>query len=123
MTDENEFPALFIGLSWSNVFMVLIIWGLYAYMVRSGDYSLMNGFDTSRPFNRNIINLMAYKIINSTAICCLAVTIVVIPSLFVSEDSNAAVAVLVGMIALYLVWTVWIIIVAVKYQRLAYLKV
>jgi hypothetical protein len=119
ITADNDFAALFVGLSWCNIFMVLLIWGLYAYMVRSGDYSIMTKFDTSRPFNKNIINLMAYKIINSTVICCLAVTIVIIPSLFVSEDSAASVAVYVGMIALYAVWTVWICIVAIKYQRLS----
>jgi hypothetical protein len=119
MTAENQFPALFIGISWSNIFVELLIWGLYGYMVKSGNYSIMTKFDTSRPFNKNIINLMAYKIINSTVICCLAVTIVTIPSLFVAEDSAAATAVIVGMIALYTVWTTWICIVAVKYQRLS----
>jgi hypothetical protein len=119
ITPENDLPNVFIAMSWLNVSMVLLIWGLYGHMVRSGNYSLMTKFDTSRPFNKNVINLMAYKTIDSTVICCLAVTIVTIPLLFVTEDSAAAKAVTVGMIALYAVWTVWICIVAAKYQRLS----
>jgi hypothetical protein len=115
--DDNPLGAVIIV--WTNVFMMVMFWLLFGYIRKSENYSLINGIDTSKPFDKNMINLMLEKIINCTIISLTGWTLSLIPMLFITDEATSGIYLGIDCGAATLVWVPWLIAIAVKYQKAA----
>ncbi|MDR0903263.1 MAG: hypothetical protein LBM59_01365 [Ruminococcus sp.] len=118
-TGETEAAIGAVIIAWMNISMMFLIWGFYRHIEKQEDYSWINGFDTGKPFNKDIINLMLEKIIDCTVISLTGWTVSVVPLLFIYDKTIGGLYLTFDCIAACAVWVPWLIIIAVKYQKLS----
>jgi hypothetical protein len=118
-TAENDNPLGAIIIAWTNVFMMVMFWVLFGYIRKSENYSLINGLDTSKPFDKEMINIMLEKLISCSVITLTAWTVSLIPMLFITEKAMSGIYLGIDCGAATLVWVPCLIAIAVKYQKAA----
>jgi multisubunit Na+/H+ antiporter MnhB subunit len=120
-TSEHGAPIGALIIAWINISMMFLIWLVYQHIEKREDYGLINGFDTSKPFDKEIINLMLEKIIDCTVISLTGWTLSLLPLLFIADKAVGGIYIAIDCSAACLVWVPWLIIIAVKYQKAAYI--
>jgi hypothetical protein len=118
-TAENDNPLGAIIIAWTNVFMMVMFWVLFGYIRKSENYSLINGIDTSKPFDKEMINIMLEKLISCSVISLTGWTVSLIPMLFITDKADSGIYLGIDCGAATLVWVPWLIAITVKYQKAA----
>jgi uncharacterized membrane protein len=116
--DESVLAAVIIA--WVNIVTMLLIWALFRYIERDEAYDLINGFDTKRPFDKNILNQCIEKWIDCIVYGISFWTISLIPLLFINNESASSIYLVINCITVPLAWVIGIVVIAVKYQNRAY---
>jgi peptidoglycan biosynthesis protein MviN/MurJ (putative lipid II flippase) len=120
LNSEHEYAVGAIVIVWVNVFTMFMLMLLFSHIQKSGDYDLLNGVDTKRPFDKNLLNLTIEKYSNATVISLTIWTLTMIPLLFLRTKPEASIYLIVTVIAFTVVYVAWLIAIAVKYQNRIY---
>jgi hypothetical protein len=120
VTGDDESVLAAVIIAWVNLVTMLLLWALFRHIERDEAYHLISGFDTRRPFDKNILNLCIEKWINCIVYGISFWTISLIPLLFIKNSAVGSIYLIVNCFTVPLLWVVGIVVVAVKYQNRAY---